>query len=108
MNSDYVDQWCVKVLKPTKQTQTEECPLEQPQTEEQPLETTETVSTEEILDVNSKLAVNSFVTIKLETKKSQACYFADFVCVEVLQPSQPSGVMSSAVSLPNHTFTGQA
>ena len=32
----------------------------------------------------------------------------DFVCVEVLQPIQPNGVMSSAVSLPNHTFTGQA
>ena len=31
-----------------------------------------------------------------------------FVCVEVLWPSQPNGVMSSAVSLPNHTFTGQA
>ena len=31
-----------------------------------------------------------------------------YVCVEVLQPSQPNGVMSSAVSLPNHTFTGQA
>ena len=30
-----------------------------------------------------------------------------FVCVEVLLPSQPSGVMSSAVSLPNHMFTGQ-
>ena len=28
------------------------------------------------------------------------------VCVEVLWPSQPNGVMSSAVSLPNHTFTG--
>ena len=28
--------------------------------------------------------------------------------VEVLRPSQPNGVMSSAVSLPNHTFTGQA
>ena len=32
----------------------------------------------------------------------------DFVCVEVLRPSQPNGVMSSAVSLSNHTFTGQA
>ena len=31
-----------------------------------------------------------------------------FVCVEVLQPSQPNGVLSRAVSLPNHTFTGQA
>ena len=30
------------------------------------------------------------------------------VCVEVLQPSQPNGVMLSTVSLPNHTFTGQA
>ena len=34
-------------------------------------------------------------------------YF-QFVCVEVLRPSQPNGVMSSAVSLPNHTYTGQA
>ena len=34
--------------------------------------------------------------------------FSYFVCVEVLQPSQPNWVMLSAVSLPNHTFTGQA
>ena len=31
-----------------------------------------------------------------------------FVIVEILRPSQPNGVMSSEVSLPNHTFTGQA
>ena len=31
-----------------------------------------------------------------------------FVCVAVLWPSQPNGIVSSAVSLPNHTFTGQA
>ena len=30
------------------------------------------------------------------------------VCIEFLQPSQPTGVISSVVSLPNHTFTGQA
>ena len=30
------------------------------------------------------------------------------VCVEVLRPGQPNRVMSSVVSLPNHTFTGQA
>ena len=30
------------------------------------------------------------------------------VCVEVLRPNQPNGVMSNAFSLPNHTFTGQA
>ena len=31
-----------------------------------------------------------------------------FACVEVLRPSQLDRVMSSAVSLPNHTFTGLA
>ena len=31
----------------------------------------------------------------------------DFVCVEVLRPSQPTGVMSSVESLPNRIFTGQ-
>ena len=36
----------------------------------------------------------------------ESAYFKYFVCVEVLQPSH--GVMSSVVSLPNHTFTGQA
>ena len=36
------------------------------------------------------------------------CLEVLFVCVDVLRPSQPNGVMSSAVSLPNHTFTGQA
>ena len=35
-------------------------------------------------------------------------YVGDFVCVGVLRPSQPNGVMSSVVSLPSHTFTGQA
>ena len=35
-------------------------------------------------------------------------YFIDlviyFICVEILRPSQPNRVMSSVVSLPNHTF----
>ena len=31
-----------------------------------------------------------------------------FVCVEVLRPGQPNGVMSSAVSLPDRAFTGRA
>ena len=30
-----------------------------------------------------------------------------FVCVEVLRPGQPNRVMSSVVSLSNHTFTAQ-
>ena len=34
-------------------------------------------------------------------------FFDGLVCFEVLRPSQPNGVMSSMVSLPNHTFTGQ-
>ena len=29
------------------------------------------------------------------------------VCVELLWPSQPKGVMLSTVSIPNHTFTRQ-
>ena len=42
---------------------------------------------------------------KLETVFLQMSLF---VCVEVLQSSQPNGVMLSTVSLPNHTYTGQA
>ena len=34
--------------------------------------------------------------------------FTMFVCVEFFRPSQPNGVMLSAVRLPSHTFTGQA
>ena len=39
--------------------------------------------------------------------RMQRDVWLDFVFVEVLRPSQPNGVMSSAVSLPNHMFTGQ-
>ena len=47
---------------------------------------------------------------KKQTKKNHnlATLLSMFACVEVLWPSQPNGVMPSAVSLPNHTFTGQA
>ena len=38
------------------------------------------------------------------TKNTMTCQ----LCLFVLRPSQPNGVMWSAVSLPNHTFTGQA
>ena len=34
--------------------------------------------------------------------------FFGFVCVEISWPSQPNGLMSGTVGLPNHTFTGQA
>ena len=46
------------------------------------------------------------LTVSCELLTVDVCLFV-FVCVEVLRPSQPNGVMSSAVSLPNHTFTGQ-
>ena len=68
--------------------------------------------------VNFQMTVNSLSPIKTlihPNKSLQICFLClsdphniCFVCVEVLRPSQPNGVMSSAVSLPNHTFTGQA
>ena len=44
----------------------------------------------------------------LNFKVNQYTFIA-FVCVceEVIRPSQPNWVMSSTVSLPNHTFTRQ-
>ena len=50
---------------------------------------------------------NVLETLILQVKENEPSVL-EFVCVEVLRPSQPNGVMSSAVSLPNHTFTGQA
>ena len=46
-------------------------------------------------------------TFDSNSKLTTAFWF-DLVCVEVLRPSQLNGVMSSVVSLPNHTFTGHA
>ena len=54
-------------------------------------------------NINTFLSAASHPT-KLCTRSRRPSLF---VCVKVLRPSQPSGVMSSAVSLPNHTFTGQ-
>ena len=58
---------------------------------------------------------NQNTSLKKKNNQSHIKEFTDsyifkkvFVCVEVLRPSQPSGVMSSAISLPNHTFTGHA
>ena len=56
-----------------------------------------------------------FEISKVEIRTVDCCHISPqqyimwiFVCVEVLQPSQPNRVTSNAVSLPNHTFTGQA
>ena len=50
----------------------------------------------------------SLACLGCEYSLKPVCFFVCFFCVEVLRPSQPNGVMSSTVSLPNHTFTGQA
>ena len=51
----------------------------------------------------------SNLMVQTSENETRICiFFFFFVYVEVLWPSQPNGVMSSAVSLPNHTFTGQA
>ena len=54
---------------------------------------------------NAVITVNAF---SLDTHLQNFFSFILFVYVEVLRPCQPNGVMSSAASLPNHTFTGQA
>ena len=94
LNSDYVDQWCVKVLRPTEQQQPEEHPLAQLQMEDRLLQQPEAVSSEDSTEDNSTQTVNSFAAIKFETKKSQVCYMyfakvkaidTDEICVEYLE-----------------------
>ena len=57
--------------------------------------------------VNVNMNVNFNVNLKVNSNICDICKYA-YTNVEVLRPSQPNGVMSSAVSLPNHTFIGQA
>ena len=54
-------------------------------------------------NVTSNTGIQTLLNLLLNT-----VVFDLFVCGEVLRPSLPSGVMWSMVSLPNHTFTGQA
>ena len=73
----------------------------------------------QLLEVNDNLKSNpQLVTEKVFIIKKEwnckvpshlAVFEASrFVWIKVLQHSQPDGVMSSTVSLSNHTFTGQA
>ena len=48
-----------------------------------------------------------FFTSSPESKSLLTLNLVGSICVEVLRPSQPNGVMSSAVSLPNHTLLGR-
>ena len=52
--------------------------------------------------------VDKFVTVSFLQTTGNVTTEDLFVCVQVLRPNQPNGVMSSADSLPNHTFTRQA
>ena len=61
-----------------------------------------------ILASFDQLGLTSDPHIKLKKSRDGLNDCKGPVCVEVLRLSQLSGVMSSAVSLPNHTFTGQA
>ena len=63
-------------------------------------------------DWNQSICLSSSIFFghinRSRSKWDVECVGQAFVCVEVLRPSQPNVVMSSAVSLPNHNFTGQA
>ena len=54
------------------------------------------------------LLMNIYNMLFMDNWKEISQTYYRIVCVEVLWPSQPNGVMSSVVSFPNHTFTGQA
>ena len=59
--------------------------------------------------LNSKDPSRLACTLMLFDQNCCLLIFSElFVCVEVLRPSQPNGVMSSAVNLPNRMFTGHA
>ena len=63
-------------------------------------------SNQDLVSINAYAKLGQIPSIcseDIEWKKN-----LDNVYVEVLWPSQPNGVMLSVVSLPNHTFTGQA
>ena len=60
------------------------------------------------VDKNTQTVIWTLVHYEIAWLWANRCMCGNFVCVEVLRPSQPNGVMSSVVSLPNHTFTGQA
>ena len=57
-----------------------------------------------------KRVESDFYDLVQPVKPSSCQASQAFVClfVLVLRPSQPNGVMSRAVSLPNHTYAGQA
>ena len=53
------------------------------------------------------IVANGWLTYAIPNSSPRMYMYYLFVCVKVLRPSQSNGLMSSAVSLSNHTFTGQ-
>ena len=60
------------------------------------------------LTLSKSICCYNFFSHEIFSRFLMCAFVVLFVCVEVLWPSQPNGVMSSMVSLPNHMFTGQA
>ena len=58
--------------------------------------------------VDMDIVMTLLVTARMICNVWSYDFYDMFNCVAVLRPSQPNGVMSSAASLPNHSFTGQA
>ena len=101
-NNEYIEPWEVKVLKPMEN----ETAVSAPENEEKAVNNEEEAyDTEEVAsDRMEPLAVNDFVAVKFETKKSRLCYFAkvtnieaDDVFVEYLEKSE-AGYQYSANS----------
>ena len=61
----------------------------------------------QLILISSRLKVNSSCINNPRIPMVTEIQLILIVCVEVLRPSQPYGVMLSVVHLPNHTFTGQ-
>ena len=71
------------------------------------------------IEGSSRILNRALLTLmSVKTPQSTRIYSAEgwiryyfvilFFCVDVVQSSQPYGVMLSVISLPNHTFIGQA
>ena len=60
-----------------------------------------------IWDYQLDSSIFDILLLQLQLMMVKCVFKYLFICVEVLRPIQPNGVMSSAVSLTIHTFTGQ-
>ena len=59
-------------------------------------------------EITKPIFLGKIRKIIIDLSSAELAQRVKIVCVEVLWPSQPNGVMSRAVNLLKHTFTGQA